>query len=385
MAPIAELTPPMAASLMAALVWPFFSATSPATRALANRATWRGPSVGPDAEEDDGQAEHHHEPAIKGMSASVRLGGRGAPGCCSSPTGSVTRPSPLSCRRQRSAPGGSPPAPVTVRGHRRRPGRRRAARRSRSATTAAITQRRTVFSDMAAASYALAPARWRRTSLMISSTRMRPAASSRHTSHWPPVSGGRVEDPVQDVELGGQDDRDDRAAVERELTPVRHDVPGEDRPGLAAGAQARRATFISENTVTAMVVATSGVGPVLERVADPERRDRHEHAEPDGSHPLRHVEHRLGERAGLAVHEAGQRLVEPQGDGDRHLHHEVDPEHRQRRERDAVGDREDRRAEEGGDEARPGRPSGSGCTSTGCRRARGRTRRPARSWRSCRR
>ncbi len=57
---------------------------------------------------------------------------------------------------------------------------------------------------------------------------------------------------------------------------------------------------------------------------------------------------------GLAVHEAGQGLVEPEGDGDRHLHDEVDPEDGERGERDAVGDREDGGAEERGDEAHQG-------------------------------
>ena len=78
----------------------------------------------------------------------------------------------------------------------------------------------------------------RRTSLVISSTTIRPAASSRQTSHWPPVSEVVSRIRLQDVELGGQDDGDERAAVEGELAPVRDDVAGEDRAGLAAGAQA---------------------------------------------------------------------------------------------------------------------------------------------------
>jgi len=37
--------PPMAASRTRATLWPFFSATSPATTALVSRATWSGPPV----------------------------------------------------------------------------------------------------------------------------------------------------------------------------------------------------------------------------------------------------------------------------------------------------------------------------------------------------
>ena len=53
-------------------------------------------------------------------------------------------------------------------------------------------------------------------------------AAGQHQAHQPLAAGerGRVEDPVEDVELGGQDDRDERAAVERELPAVRRRCRG---------------------------------------------------------------------------------------------------------------------------------------------------------------
>ncbi len=54
---------------------------------------------------------------------------------------------------------------------------------------------------------------------------------------------------------------------------------------------------------------------------------------------------------------------------------EVDPERLERQERDAAEDVEDARAEERGDEPEQARPSGSGCSASGCRTARGPARR----------
>jgi hypothetical protein len=75
-APIAEVTPPTAASAIAATVYPFLNAIRLANAALRKRATWSGPSVAPTPKSQIDVAISPIRTTI-GRSASSRLGGLG--------------------------------------------------------------------------------------------------------------------------------------------------------------------------------------------------------------------------------------------------------------------------------------------------------------------
>src|SRR3954470_16310786 len=88
---MADATPPMAASRMAAEVWPFLRATSPAVMALAIRATWSGPLVASMPNRTMVRFSSPMSTTI-GRSESNRLGGRvpgtsGAIGAATSSSG----------------------------------------------------------------------------------------------------------------------------------------------------------------------------------------------------------------------------------------------------------------------------------------------------------
>src|SRR5215472_17196092 len=76
-APIAELTPPTAASWIAEIGYPFLSATSAANVALINRATCNGPSAAPVPNSAIVSASNTTK-TTTGASASASDGSRGA-------------------------------------------------------------------------------------------------------------------------------------------------------------------------------------------------------------------------------------------------------------------------------------------------------------------
>ena len=75
-APIADVTPPTAASAIAATVYPFLNAIRLANAALTNRATCNGPSVAATPNSQIDVAINTISTTI-GRSASSRLGGLG--------------------------------------------------------------------------------------------------------------------------------------------------------------------------------------------------------------------------------------------------------------------------------------------------------------------
>ncbi len=103
-APIAEVTPPMAASRSAAAVWPFLNATSPATIALVSNATCSGPLAASIPNSTIVSVSSAISTST-GMSASRNDGGRGPDTFSSEVTSIVDRPAvPTSsegrCRRR---------------------------------------------------------------------------------------------------------------------------------------------------------------------------------------------------------------------------------------------------------------------------------------------
>src|SRR3954470_9161649 len=158
----------------------------------------------------------------------------------------------------------------------------------------------------------------------------------------------RVEDALQEPELGGHDDRrsrqqrrhDERAVVER--------VEAEDRVHLVAGGEGEHQVADRERrqrhrACELLSVAVLGAG------GDGERRGRHDDAGDDEPACVIALEDRLLGLARAAVHDPFARRAVAQADRLEDLRGEVDPQRLRRQERDAGHDVEDAGAEEGQD------------------------------------
>src|SRR3954470_7848615 len=158
----------------------------------------------------------------------------------------------------------------------------------------------------------------------------------------------RVQDALQEPELGGQDDRrgrqqrrhDERAVVER--------VEAEDRVQLVTRREREREVGDRERRQRHRPGEILAVG-VLGAGCDRERRGRHDDARDDEPVGVVALEDRLLGLARAALHDAFAGFAVAQADRLEDLRREVDPQRLCRQERDAGHDVEHARPEEGQD------------------------------------
>ncbi len=156
---------------------------------------------------------------------------------------------------------------------------------------------------------------------------------------------GRVEDALQEVERGDQDDRQQCQRVAPQLGDPRHGVAVEDGVALVAGQQRSRDVEQRQRREQHRRRDHRTVHLVADLVGG-ERADGHHGTLGQQPEPVVAGEDRVADGSWRSGHQAPRRLVEAERDGQRDVDDHVQPQDLQRVQRRPVGDADDPCADE---------------------------------------